>query len=303
MSTALYSNQISAAASTDAAAGWKQSNWRWCKKCACLFFGGNAICAVGDVHDHSESGTYTVSNTAAGQPDWKWCGKCQALSFTSKGEVGPCPAGEEHSVSTSGNYRLQENGEGQKNWKWCNKCQGMAYAGGSPGKCQADGNHDYAGSGNYTLCLNGDPKSLAHGQDQWRRCNKCQLLCFDGHTSCPAGGPHISVESGNYELNADNPSAPTTQKDWKWCKKCYGLSFSANLSNGTCPRGGTHDHSDSANYSLLMDVESGGQNGWAWCHFCQQLWYSGIDSGRCCHAPIGGHTKSGSADYTLPFAS
>jgi len=35
---------------------WDQKNWKWCSKCACLFFGGEAVCAANKgVHDHSES--------------------------------------------------------------------------------------------------------------------------------------------------------------------------------------------------------------------------------------------------------
>ncbi|KAH7239835.1 hypothetical protein B0J15DRAFT_502857 [Fusarium solani] len=86
-----------------------------------------------------------------------------------------------------------------------------------------------------------------------------------------------------------------------WCHKCYGLAYSKASSAGTCPRGGTHDHARSADDALPMNVGSaGGQNQWSWCKSCQQLWWSGNgQQGRCSHSPIGGHSKDGSADYTL----
>jgi hypothetical protein len=129
------------------------------------------------------------------------------------------------------------------------------------------------------------------------------LLAFDGLTSCPAGGPHVSIGSGNYVLDADNPSAQG-QSDWKWCTKCYCISFSANPSDGTCPRGGTHKHTGSSNYTILTNAGSGsGQSQWSWCNHCQALWFSGHASGRCCFSPLGAHSKAGSGDYTLNFSS
>ena len=42
---------------------WGQDNWRWCNKCQCLFFAGNASlghCPAGGAHALEGSGNYTL---------------------------------------------------------------------------------------------------------------------------------------------------------------------------------------------------------------------------------------------------
>ncbi|KAJ4217955.1 hypothetical protein NW759_008548 [Fusarium solani] len=253
LSFATKSTETPASDSASAAtAGFSQKNWRWCQKCASLFYRGEALCVPG--------------GSAAGQENWKWCKNCQVLSFTGNGAVGPCKAGGKHDVSGSGNYRLQQNGDGQADWRWCRKCQVLSFAGGPVSDCQAGGKHNFTGSGNYSLCIDGNPRAIVSGQDQWRWCNKCQALAYDGHTCCPAGGAHISTGSWNYTLIGNNPAVPNSQTGCMWCHKCYGLAYSKASSAGTCPRGGTHDHARSADDALPMNVGSaGGQNQWSCC--------------------------------------
>ena len=161
--------------------------------------------------------------------------------------------------------------------------------------------------GEYHICMDGEPRAQADiGQDQWRWCKNCQLLCYNGKTSCAAGGAHISAGSGNYELTIAASTAPVAnvQQGWRWCNKCYGLAFSQSASNGVCPRNGTHNFDGSGNYAVLVGVPPAGnqQDKWAWCHFCQQMWYSGNGAGRCPRSASGGHTKDGSGAYVLKFA-
>jgi hypothetical protein len=127
------------------------------------------------------------------------------------------------------------------------------------------------------------------------------LLAFDGHSTCPAGGAHIRVGSGDYFLAVNDPAAPG-QPNWKWCNKCYGLSFAGNPSLGPCPKTGMHDHSGSGNYTLLHNVGSpaGTQDQWSWCNKCQLLWFSGgSGASRCPQSPLGSHDKTGSGNYAL----
>jgi hypothetical protein len=73
----------------------KQENWKWCSKCACVFFAGDAVCRANNgVHDLSASAMYTDSyqGDAPGQDKWKWCKKCQVLSYTGN-TIGACQAG------------------------------------------------------------------------------------------------------------------------------------------------------------------------------------------------------------------
>ena len=174
------------------------------------------------------------------------------------------------------------------------------------GSGHAGGQHDVSGSGEYNICLDGNPCAQADiGQDQWRWCKLCQLLCFDGKTSFPGGGAHISAGSGNYVLTAAAPPSPSMQSGWKWCNKFYGIAYANNPSNGRFPRGGTHNHGGSSEYSIIHYKALGPneQDKWSWCSDCQQLWYSGNGDGGCCHAPMGGHTKAGSGKYVLRFVN
>jgi hypothetical protein len=71
----------------------KQENWRWCSKCACIFFTGDAVCGGNNgAHDLSASSMYTISfqSSASGQDKWKWCKKCQVLSYTGNNTTGAC---------------------------------------------------------------------------------------------------------------------------------------------------------------------------------------------------------------------
>jgi nucleoside phosphorylase len=279
-----------------------QSYWRWCQKCQGLNFFGNARCPAGGVHDHSQSGDYSLLESGdQGQRDWKRCRNCQVLSFTGGGVIGPCSQGGTHDMTGSGNYRLtlgDDTGPGQKDWNWCSKCQGLAWAGNTtPGKCQAGGVHDSQGSGQYTLSLDGSPSG---GQDQWRWCCKCQMLAFDGHSICAAGGAHINTGSGNYSLTVNDKNAQG-QDRWKCCNKCYGLTYAGNQSLGPCPRTGVHDHTGSGNYTLKVNagILPATQNRWAWCNKCQVLWYTGGGAARCPQAPFGFHNADGSDDYAI----
>src|SRR4029077_16999304 len=91
----------------------------------------------------------------------------------------------------------------QSNWRWCNKCQALSFGGSpSPGKCSAGGMHDHAGSGDYVLAIRATAAALPQdSQDNWRWCNKCQVLAVAGGSSvgaCAAGGQHDHAGSGNY---------------------------------------------------------------------------------------------------------
>ncbi|WP_395711066.1 hypothetical protein [Reyranella sp.] len=119
-----------------------QSNWRWCRKCQGLAFGGSptSVCPKGGAHDLSQSGDYVLKANVAAQPrhqsNWRWCNRCQGLAFGGQPTPGACPAGGPHNHGGSGDYLLpinDANAEGQPNWRWCRKCQGLAYAGGASG--------------------------------------------------------------------------------------------------------------------------------------------------------------------------
>ena len=61
--------------------------------------------------------------------------------------------------------------------------------------------HEHTGSGDYVLAIRGSGSVPQDHQDNWRWCNKCQVLAFAGNPSagpCGAGGQHDHTGSGNY---------------------------------------------------------------------------------------------------------
>jgi hypothetical protein len=92
----------------------------------------------------------------------------------------------------------------QDNWRWCTKCQALAFAGSpSPGACSGGGKHDHAGSGDYGLVIRAGGPLPQDSQDNWRWCNKCQVLAIAGGASagaCSAGGLHDHTGSGDYAV-------------------------------------------------------------------------------------------------------
>jgi hypothetical protein len=139
------------------------------------------------------------------------------------------------------------------------------------------------------------------GQDQWRWCKKCEILCFDNYASCTAGGAHINVGSGKYIL-AQNDTGAGGQDNWRWCSKCYGLAYAGSASPGTCPKTGVHNHVGSGNYVLQQGSLPGTQDKWKWCHKCQLLWYSGNGQQRCPQGPIAMHDSAGSGNYAIELS-
>lgn len=139
-------------------------------------------------------------------------------------------------------------------------------------------------------------------QNGWRWCNKCQGLWFgpsQAASTCPEGGTHNNVGSGNYSLVHNATTAPANhQSGWRWCSKCQGLWFGPNQAASTCPEGGTHSLTGSGNYSLGNNAGAG-QTDWRWCNKCQGLWFGPNQAASTC--PEGGtHNNVGSGNYHLP---
>lgn len=88
-----------------------QDHWRWCNKCAVLFYGalpGSKCPQDGGQHDSRGSGNYALSiglETGMLQGGWCWCLKCQGL-FYGGAQNGVCPNGGTHDKSGSGKYRI-----------------------------------------------------------------------------------------------------------------------------------------------------------------------------------------------------
>lgn len=94
-----------------------QSGWRWCRKCAALWFSGNnvtTVCPAGDRHSVEGSPDYVLRTIddppQHGQEGWRWCRKCQGLHFAPTIGGRQCAAGGEHETRGSGAYVIEDLG-------------------------------------------------------------------------------------------------------------------------------------------------------------------------------------------------
>lgn len=188
-----------------------QSGWRWCKKCAVMWFNapGSKCPATNGAHSLEGSGDYSIHVTADDwQRGWRLCGSCGCLFFGTNLAGSKCAAsGGIHVVARpKQNYFLMLNSAdapGQTGWRWCQKCQCLWMGMNTGSKCPAGGPHSLEASGHYTIVHNAD--SNGPGEKSWRWCQKCQCLWFTGlsATKCPVGGLHSSSGSGAYRIQYD----------------------------------------------------------------------------------------------------
>lgn len=291
----------------------RQENWRWCRKCGCLFFGGSAAptgpigrCQAGGGHDPSQSGCYTLPLSATisvlpikTQGQWRFCRKCHVLFFS--GNPGSkCPAGAGHDGTGSGEYFVSFSASfnpGQEGWRWCSKC-GTLFFGASPeSACSAGGTHSSAGSGSYTLH---QVAELNFAQSGWRRCQKCAGLVYAANPGsvCPKDRQAHDTSPGDTYTLILEPAPVAGQKGWRWCSRCQGLFFGGN-GGSSCPAGGSHAATGSSRYQLYLDApKAPGKPGWRWCRRCQALF---LGNGATSSCPANGqpHDASGSGDYTI----
>eukprot|EP01121_Diplochlamys_sp_Union-15-3_P014569 TRINITY_DN464_c0_g1_i2.p1 TRINITY_DN464_c0_g1~~TRINITY_DN464_c0_g1_i2.p1 ORF type:complete len:287 (-),score=56.20 TRINITY_DN464_c0_g1_i2:57-917(-) len=138
----------------------QQKNWRHCKDCGLLFFGGgdSGRCAeTAKPHDGTGSKNYSLhyNKPDYGQNKWKWCKKCSIIQYEpSKGHcliLGDA----DHTSEGSGDYSIgqKKNPEApgtESGWHWCKKCAGLWKSQGS-NRCSYGGTHVSDGSGDYAL--------------------------------------------------------------------------------------------------------------------------------------------------------
>jgi hypothetical protein len=135
------------------------------------------------------------------------------------------------------------------------------------------------------------PKAvLAAIQNNWRNCQKCRTLFFNGYRRgrCPASGPHVG-DNRNYKLTYDLTGPG--QSAWRFCNKCDGLFFDGYSHKGVCPSGGGHV-AQGFNFSLRYDSRAPGEPGWRYCNKCKSIFHdTGPNKGVC---PAGeGHVAEG----------
>jgi hypothetical protein len=139
------------------------------------------------------------------------------------------------------------------------------------------------------------PSGGDKGQTDWRFCNKCDGLFYDGSSQkgiCPSGGGHVS-QGFNFELPFNTAAEHDTQKDWRFCNKCNGMFYDGYPQKGSCPSGSGHV-SQGNNFVLHHDTAASkmAQPDWRFCNKCNGMFYNGYSQkGRC---PAGaGHVAQG----------
>jgi hypothetical protein len=145
------------------------------------------------------------------QNNWRFCGKCSQLFFDGYPEKGRCPAGGGHSA-IGFNFRIEYSSsrtqelpgrQRQYDWRFCHKCCTMFFDGyPNKGTCSAGNGHAAAGFIFGLWDVNGPSFPTSKMQNNWRFCNKCHALFFDGYPEkgrCSAGGGHVA-QGYNFKL-------------------------------------------------------------------------------------------------------
>ena len=133
------------------------------------------------------------------------------------------------------------------------------------------------------------------GQHDWRFCNKCNGLFYNGYADkgvCPGGGSHVA-QGFSFVLPFNTAPKADTQKDWRFCGKCKVMFFDGYPTKGRCPAGGGHSAMGD-NFVLHHDTPTnlGSQNNWRFCNKCNGMFYDGYPAKGHCPAG-GGHVAQG----------
>jgi hypothetical protein len=135
-------------------------------------------------------------------------------------------------------------------------------------------------------------------QDQWRFCDKCHGMFWDGapNTVCPAGDKH-HAQGFMFTLPFNLPETPTAQTNWRFCDKCHGMFFAA-APNSRCPVGGQHN-AQGVVFTLPHDQapSSAAQDQWRFCDKCHGMFWDGAPNTVC---PAGDKHHAQGFMFVLP---
>src|SRR5207247_2679701 len=99
--------------------------------------------------------------------------------------------------------------------------------------------------------------SAGPGQRDWRFCNKCDAMFFDGYANkgvCAAGGSHVA-QGYNFTLRFDGRAVG--EPEWRFCNKCEVIFYNGNSNVGVCAAGDGHvaagDGHVAAGYRFVLD--------------------------------------------------
>ncbi|HWE46738.1 MAG TPA: hypothetical protein VG407_11995 [Caulobacteraceae bacterium] len=142
---------LAAVGSPAAAQAGVQQDWRYCGKCAGMFWNGapdKGRCAGGGGHvaqGFQFLPHYDAGKGGAGGPyqyDWRFCSKCKVMFYDGSPNKGRCPAGKGHAAEgfMFGLNTGKPAGIAQSDWRFCQKCNDLFWNIGH-GACAAGGAH------------------------------------------------------------------------------------------------------------------------------------------------------------------
>jgi hypothetical protein len=146
------------------------------------------------------------------------------------------------------------------------------------------------------------PQTFAAVQDNWRYCEKCHVMFFDGYSnkgSCAAGGGH-AAQGFMFVLSYAIPESDHAQAHWRYCEKCHAMFFNGYPIAGVCPAGGAHT-AQGYKFVLWHDAKppETAQTSWRYCEKCHVMFYNGYsDKGRC---PAGDGHKAQGFNFILRY--
>jgi hypothetical protein len=137
-------------------------------------------------------------------------------------------------------------------------------------------------------------------QADWRYCQKCHQMFFDGYPDkgrCSAGDGHQAA-GFNFGLPYDVPASGNAQDAWRFCERCSVMYYDGFPNKGRCPDGG--HQAAGFNFVLPHDIPptANMQADWRYCNKCHAMFFDGFpDKGHC--SAGAGHEAAG-FNFVLP---
>lgn len=136
--------------------------------------------------------------------------------------------------------------ETQGEWRWCTQCSGLFFNGfPRKGWCPAsktvqNGGHGHvaqAAGGTNLFLEYGDLPETKESQINWRFCEKCFQLFFDGFPTkgmCPVDFQYHRAQGYNYRMLHDVPASDSDQEGWRFCEKCMVMFWEQSGTKTRC---------------------------------------------------------------------
>lgn len=200
-----------------------QRSWRFCGKCAGMFWEGDfrnqrGVCPAGGEHDPWGLNFLLAVNEGPNrQIDWRFCGKCNGLFWSNADGVCPSRTGPHQIGGDPGfegfNFALTHDitpgRTQQRNWRFCGKCGGLFFAG-TAGVCPKDREAHQAGAGpgapGHDFVLSHDPGEDPLHQENWRFCQRCFGLVYAGQYDWFGAASPVVVNTDEHRGLPPSPS-------------------------------------------------------------------------------------------------